>query len=139
MLAEAVNELSGPTSEAYDAVDAVRARANLSPLLRTLSQQLLREAIQVERRYELVLEGHSYFDMQRHWEWSKARAEQHIQWGKTAAQGGQGLNNTPWGSSVPKVGISAGIIEDKYRFFPIPSAAIATNPQLQQPAPWQAS
>jgi starch-binding outer membrane protein, SusD/RagB family len=139
MLAEAVNELSGPTSEAYDAVDAVRARANLAPLPRTLSQQQLREAIQVERRYELVLEGHTYFDMQRHWEWSKARAEQHIQWGKTAAQGGLGLNNSPWGSSVPKVGISAGIIEDKYRFFPIPSAAIATNPQLEQSAPWKAS
>ena len=82
MLAEAVNELSGPTSEAYDAVDAVLARAGLSPFPRTLSQQQLRVAIQVERRYEPVLEGHSCFDMQRHWERSKARAEQHIQWGR---------------------------------------------------------
>jgi len=139
MLAEAANELSGPTGEAYDAVDAVRVRAGLSPLPRTLSQQQLREQIQVERRYELVLEGHTYFDMQRHWAWSKARAEQHIQWGKTVAQGGQGLNNSPWGSSVPKVGISAGIIEDKYRFFPIPSAALATNSELEQSAPWGGS
>ena len=48
----------------------MRLRAGLGRLPRTLSQQL-REA--VERRYELILEGHAFFDMQRPWEWAKAR------------------------------------------------------------------
>ena len=136
MLAEAVNELNGPTAEAFDAVDAVRVRASLAPLPRTLTQQQLRDAIQVERRYELVLEGHTFFDMQRHWAWSKARVEANINAGKTVANGGLGLNVSPWGSSVPKVGANAGVIGDRYRFYPIPSAAIATNPELVQSAGW---
>ena len=74
--------------------------------------------------------------MQRHWAWSKARVEANIQAGKTVAQGGQNLNATPWGNSVPKVGISAGVVEDKYRFFPIPSSARSTNPELTQNPGW---
>jgi hypothetical protein len=136
MYAEALNEQLGPTSDAYDAVDAVRVRAGLQPLARNLTQQGLREQIQVERRYELVLEGHTFFDMQRHWAWAKKRVENHIEWGKPASQGGLGLNSSPWGSSVPKVGANAGKIDDKYRFFPIPSAARATNPQLEQNPGW---
>jgi starch-binding outer membrane protein, SusD/RagB family len=137
MFAEALNELNGPTGEAFDAVDAVRARAGLGPLDRTLAQQGLREAIQLERRYELVLEGHTFFDMQRHWAWSKTRVEANISAGKpTTTPGGQNLNASPWGSSVPKVGTNAGVIGDKYRFYPIPSAAIATNPELVQTPGW---
>jgi hypothetical protein len=30
-------------------------------------------------------------------------------------------------------------ITDKYRFYPIPSAALATNPELEQSAPWMGS
>jgi hypothetical protein len=136
MLAEAVNELSGPTGEAYNAVDAVRVRSNLAPLPRTLTQQQLREAIQIERRYEFVLEAQMFFDMQRHWAWSKARVEANIKAGRTVAQGGQNLNGSPWGNSVPKVGLNAGIIDDRYKFYPIPQAAIATNPLLEQTPGW---
>jgi hypothetical protein len=136
MLAEAINELGGPTGEAYDLVDAVRVRASLAPLPRTMTQVQLREAIQVERRYELVLEGHTFFDMQRHWAWSKARVEANIAAGKSVANGGQNLNGSPWGNSVPKVGANAGSIGEKYRFYPIPAAAIATNPELVQTAAW---
>ena len=136
MLAEALNELGGPTGEAFDAVDAVRARAGLGGLNRTMTQAQLREAIQRERRYELVLEGHTFFDMQRHLAWSKARVEANIAAGKTVANGGQNLNASPWGSSVPKVGANAGVIGDRYRFYPIPAAAIATNPLLVQTEGW---
>jgi starch-binding outer membrane protein, SusD/RagB family len=136
MLAEASNELNGPTAEAYDAVDAVRVRSSLAPLSRTMTQEQLRYAIQVERRYELVLEAHAFFDMQRHWAWSKARVEAHIKAGQAVSAGGQNLNASPWGSSVPKVGANAGVIGDKYRFFPVPSAALATNSQLTQTPGW---
>lgn len=137
MLAEVVNEASGPNGEAYGAVNAVRARAGLAPLAAGLSQEQFRYAVQLERRYELVLEFHTYFDMQRHWNWSKARVEAHILAGRPVSAGGQNLNGSPWGNSVPKVGLSGGVVEDKYRFFPIPAAAMRSNPDLVQNAGWQ--
>ncbi|HEX2094692.1 MAG TPA: RagB/SusD family nutrient uptake outer membrane protein [Longimicrobiaceae bacterium] len=136
MLAEAINEASGPTAEAYAAANAVRNRAGLANLPAGLSQQQFREAVQVERRYEFVLEGHVYFDMQRHWSWSKARVEAHLRMGLPTAQGGQNLNASPWSNSVPKIGLSGGVVEDRYRFFPIPASARATNPELTQNPGW---
>lgn len=138
MLAEAINLASGPTGEAYDAVDQVRARAygTANPLPAGLGQQEFHNAVHLERRYELVLEGHGYFDNQRNWEWSKARIEANIQAGRPVAEGGENLNASPWGNSVPKVGLAGGIVEEKYRFFPIPLAAMGTNPQLTQNPGW---
>ncbi len=138
MLAEAINLASGPTAEAYDAVNQVRARAYgaANPLPGGLSQQEFHNAVHLERRYELVLEGHGYFDSQRNWAWAKARVEANIRAGLPVAQGGQNLNASPWGNSVPKVGLSGGVVEDKYRFFPVPAAARATNPQLTQNPGW---
>jgi starch-binding outer membrane protein, SusD/RagB family len=135
MLAEAENELNGPTAVAFDAVDAVRRRSGLSGLDRSMDKDRLREAIQLERRYEFVLEGQTFFDMQRHWAWSKARVEASILSGRPVSQGGQNLNASPWGNSVPKPGPNA-TIDDKYRFYPVPAAAIATNPLLVQTAGW---
>jgi len=135
MLAEAEVELNGATDVAFDAVDEVRERAGLDGLDRGMGTDQLREAIQVERRYELVLEGHTFFDMQRHWEWSKVRVEANILAGRPVSAGGQGMNTSPWGNSVPKAGPSI-TIADRYRFFPIPAAAIATNPLLVQTEGW---
>ena len=135
MLAEAINELSGPTAEAYDAVNQVRARAGLPPLA-GLSQQQFREAVQIERRYEFVLEGQTFFDMQRHWEWSKARVERHMRLGRPTSEGGENLNRSPYTSSVPKIGLAGGIVEDRRKFYPIPQAALAQNRLLEQNPAW---
>lgn len=137
-LAEAANEASGPTAEAYGAVNAVRARAGLGALPSGLSQAQFRDAVHLERRYEFILESQVYFDMQRHWEWSRARVERHMRLGLPVAQGGEGLNASPWQNSVPKIGLSGGRVEEKYRFFPVPAAARATNPQLTQNPGWGA-
>jgi len=136
MLAEAVNEASGPTAEAYSAINAVRARAGLAALPAGLTQAQFRDAVHLERRYELILEGHTYFDMQRHWAWSKARVEAHLKMALPVAQGGQNLNAAPWGNSVPKIGLAGGVVEDKYRFMPVPTAARQTNRQLTQNPGW---
>lgn len=133
-LAEAINEASGPTAEAYNAVNQVRARAGLPPLASGLSRDQFRIAVQMERRYELVLEGHVFFDMQRHWEWAKSRVESHMLMARSVAQGGQAINASPFQSSVPKV-ITVPI-PDHYRFFPIPSAAMASNRLLEQSPGW---
>lgn len=73
MYAEALNELNGPTPEAYDAVNAVRRRARFAdgeerdvlPDLEGLNQSQFREAVWRERRHEFVWEGHRWFDLVR--------------------------------------------------------------------------
>jgi len=62
--AEASNEANGPTADAYDAVNAVRKRAEL-PDLAGLSKDALREAIWKERWHELCFENKTWFDMVR--------------------------------------------------------------------------
>ncbi len=65
--AEAANEFEGPTSLVYQAVEAVRQRAGLSPyqLPTGLSTDQMRTYIQNERRVELAYEGHRFFDVRR--------------------------------------------------------------------------
>lgn len=64
MLAEAINEQSGPTAEAYDHLNAVRSRAGLSELS-GLNKDSFRDAVLKERRIELAFENHRWFDLKR--------------------------------------------------------------------------
>jgi hypothetical protein len=65
MYAEALNEAnSGPTPEAYDALNKVRQRAGLDKLS-GLTYQAFKEAVWLERRLELVFEGSRRFDLVR--------------------------------------------------------------------------
>lgn len=63
MLAEAMNE-NGKTNEALTYLNQVRTRAGLSEYS-GLTQSEAREAIYLERRLELYLEGHRWFDLVR--------------------------------------------------------------------------
>ncbi len=68
--AEAINEISGPTAEAYAAINAVRARARngnteVLPDLQGLSQDDFRMAVLHERRVEFVNEGIRWYDLVR--------------------------------------------------------------------------
>jgi starch-binding outer membrane protein, SusD/RagB family len=69
--AEALNEANnGPTQEAYDAVNRVRARARhgdngVLPDLNGLSQVEFRDAVLKEKRCETVNEGQRWFDLAR--------------------------------------------------------------------------
>ncbi|KFF05514.1 RagB/SusD family nutrient uptake outer membrane protein [Flavobacterium reichenbachii] len=72
-LAEAINEQSGPTAEAYEAFNQVRRRAFGKPIatpdasidLSGLTQASFRAAIQEERKKEFVQEGQRWFDLVR--------------------------------------------------------------------------
>ena len=64
MLAEAINEQTGPTSEAYGYLNQVRQRAGLVPLS-GLDQQSFREKVLNERRVELAFENWRWFDLKR--------------------------------------------------------------------------
>lgn len=63
MLAEAMNE-NGKTNEALAYLNQIRTRAGL-PVHAGLTQSETRDKILNERRYELYLEGHRWFDLVR--------------------------------------------------------------------------
>jgi len=62
--AEAQNEAAGPGTEVNDAVNAVRARADM-PDFAGGSKETVREKIRHERRIELALEDHRFWDVRR--------------------------------------------------------------------------
>lgn len=64
MLAEAINEATGPGSEADGYLNEVRDRAGLDPL-NGLGKDAFRAAVLKERRVELAFENHRWFDLTR--------------------------------------------------------------------------
>lgn len=64
MLAESINELSGPTADAYKYINQVRSRAGLDALS-GLSKSSFQKAIRHERRVELAFENDRWFDLKR--------------------------------------------------------------------------
>jgi hypothetical protein len=133
-LAEAINENAGPTEEARGLVNQVRRRAGVPDIPAGLTKAQMKDAIFLERRYELAGEGHGHFDSQRHWAWARARIEQ---FSTAAARSFWNRPRVPSScsscivrdSSVPKILL---VLDDNDRFYPIPSEAISVNPQLTQ-------
>lgn len=65
MIAEAENEVNGPTQKAYDAVNQIRVRSGQPELPTGLTKEQMRERIRNEWRVEFVFEGHRYFQLKR--------------------------------------------------------------------------
>ncbi len=65
MIAEAENEVNGPTQKVYDAVNKVRVRSGQPELPAGLTKEQMRERIRNEWRVEFVFEGHRYFQLKR--------------------------------------------------------------------------
>ena len=63
MYAEAENEVNGPTSEAYDAINQVRARVNMPAITSGLSKEAFQAEVLHERRIELAFEEQRWFDL----------------------------------------------------------------------------
>lgn len=59
-------EASGPTAEAYTAVNTIRNRAGLGDLPAGLSPEDFRTAVLNERKFELAFEGNRLHDLRRH-------------------------------------------------------------------------
>ncbi|MDN5204369.1 RagB/SusD family nutrient uptake outer membrane protein [Fulvivirgaceae bacterium BMA10] len=106
MLAEAENE-SGSTSTAISLLNSIRNRAGLANTVAT-TQAEVRDAIELERRLELIGEGHRWFDLLR-----KGKAIETM----NAWFADQGINRT---------------VEDKDLLMPIPQSQIDTDPAIKQ-------
>jgi starch-binding outer membrane protein, SusD/RagB family len=133
-LAEAINEVSGPTAEAYGYVNQVRARAKVPNLTAGLSKAVFKDSLFQERRYELAVEGHGIFDSRRNWTWAKSRVVAHI-----ALRTNTTLGNSfaPFNSSVPKAALPGGVVADKWLLYPIPAEACRVNSALTQNPGWE--
>ncbi|RWY53910.1 RagB/SusD family nutrient uptake outer membrane protein [Mucilaginibacter gilvus] len=94
-------EASGPTTEGYAAVKAIRTRAGLGDLPPGLTVQQFRDAVLQERSWELCFEGQRLFDLRR-------------------THNIENILVTKYGKSVTG---------DPY-FFPIPQSEVDRNPNL---------
>jgi len=114
LLAEAENEKNGPTAAAYAAINAVRARAGLSPLA-GLSQTDFRAAVRQERRWELYGEFQRTFDLRRYGTYVQ-------EMNKPASAGVPGL----YSNTVCRPRQAFQVLE------PIPGGELAANPLMTQ-------
>ena len=124
MLAEAINEQSGPNDVAYGYLNQVRDRADLPPVS-DLSQDEFRAVLLHERRIELAFENHRWFDLRRY-----LSASEIIELFNAHAALEKANPTTPRGI-VP---FSAGDYEfNAYEIlFPIPDRELLVNPKLRQ-------
>jgi hypothetical protein len=124
MLAESINEVSGPNAEAYDYLNQVRKRAGLAGL-DGLSKEAFRTAVLNERRVELAFENHRWFDLQRTLTPSQLTAFMN-------AHGAQEKANP----TVVRGGIAFNALDYVYSDFeyylPIPAPQILINKNLTQ-------
>lgn len=104
--AEALNQ-TGSTSEAAIQLNKVRNRAGLSNT-NASSQSAMQDAIELERRYEFIGEGHRWFDLKR-----TGRAISTL----NAWFASQGKNV---------------VIDEHNLFLPIPQSQIDTDPAISQ-------
>jgi len=110
MYAEVLNEINnGSTSEALNAINAVRERARTEPValpnLTSMDYTTFKDAILFERRKEFVWEGQRWFDL--------------VRFGKLAEK-------------VKIANPTVPISEPKHNLFPIPQRERDINPNLSQ-------
>lgn len=65
MIAEVENEINGPTSKVYNAINQIRLRAGQKELPLNLTQEQMRNKIRHEWRVETAMEGLHYLEMKR--------------------------------------------------------------------------
>ncbi len=119
MHSEALNEIGGvPDDNTIFGVNQVRQRAGKALITLPISKDDLREVIWEERKWELVYEGHYFYDCQR-----TGRLLDEI-----------ALNWDDNGGNVRRIPLNA--ITNKYYILPIHFNALSSNPSLIQNAGW---
>lgn len=112
IFAEASNEVSGPNSQAYEAVNAIRKRAEL-PDLAGLSKDELREAVWREKWFELSFENKTWFDMVR-------------------IRKAFNVTTRKFDEFVGHKFVYGPVLKERELLFPIPTAEIRNNTNLVQ-------
>ena len=110
--AEASNEVLGPTSASYEAINSIRRRANL-PELSGLNKDQFREAVWRESVHELCYEDKTWFNMVR------TRKAYNVATDNFDDFVGHHFSYGP-------------MLSEKELLFPIPTSALQTNKNLVQ-------
>lgn len=124
MLAESINEASGPNAEAYDYLNQVRRRAGLKAV-DGLNKETFRTAVLNERRVELAFENHRWFDLQR----TNTPASLAALMNKHGAL--EKANPTVFRGGIAFNNLDYVYTEFEY-YLPIPAAQILINAKLTQ-------
>ena len=124
MLAEAINEQSGPNGDAYTYINDVRDRAGLPPVA-GLDQSKFRDTLMHERRIELAFENWRWFDLKR----TKTTAELAAFMNAYGAK--EKANPTVQRQGVPFSTLDY-VFDEFEALLPIPNREILTNSSLVQ-------
>jgi starch-binding outer membrane protein, SusD/RagB family len=130
MFAEASNEVDGPTIEAVELVNQIRARGNLPALQASkyANKESFFDAIEQERIIELLHEGHRGFDIRRWRMMTKI-------WGPVQGPGVR-FNDTH-GTQIYEWFNNANDLEYQQQYiFRIPVDEVTLNPKMKQNTPW---
>ncbi len=128
MYAEASNELSGPTQQAYDCVKAVRDRAGVATKdMGAYDKDSFREFVRNERGRELCFESIRRFDLIRWGEYVKCMNE-YTQWAA----------DSRWSENVKSTRAAniGGNVSERHTLLPIPSIELGVNKELKQNSQW---
>ncbi len=129
-LAEAENEAkNGPTSIAYNAVNAIRARAGMPNLTPGLNYKDFQTRIRNERRVEMAIEEHRFWDVRR---WKILDQTDKLVTGNELIKVGAGYTYNRFVVS------NRFAYADKFRIFPIPikDASIVPDFGVNQNPGW---
>lgn len=122
--AEAKNEAeSTPGNDVYEAINEIRSRSHQPDLPAGLTQAEMRERIKNERRIELLLEEHRFFDLRR---WMMADKLREPIRGMTVSNNGDGT----FTYKVVEIE-KRQFTEDNY-YLPIPLSEQTKNPYLAE-------
>jgi starch-binding outer membrane protein, SusD/RagB family len=134
--AEALNEASGPVTEVYTALTALRKRAgitaglgNLYGLPAAATQEEMREIIRNERRIELAFEEHHFWDIRR-WKTAEAVMNAPVK-GMIIQKNTNGTFTYTVTDVVPSV-----FDASRMYWYPIPFSEMQTNPNMTQNPGW---
>ena len=124
MLAEALNEQSGPTGEALGYLNQVRLRAGL-PARAGLDKDAFRTAVMQERRVELAFENHRWFDLKRTMTPAQLTAFLNAYGAREKANPTTSRNGVPFNAQDY-------VFSEYQYYFPIPASQILVNSNLTQ-------
>ncbi|WP_236638930.1 RagB/SusD family nutrient uptake outer membrane protein [Leeuwenhoekiella aestuarii] len=139
LFAEVSNEVNGPTPEAFQYIDAVRARAGLAGVEESwtnystnpskyTTKDGLREIIHRERNIEMVFEGKNYWDVRR---WKKAATEYN-----EAIRGWSVFESTEQAYYQIRTLYQQRFIAPRDYFWPLDQNTLIQNPSLVQAPGW---
>jgi hypothetical protein len=123
MYAEAKNEISGPVTEVYSAINKIKTRAGIVTATQSLTKDQMRREIWLERFKEFMFEDILFFDVRR---WNVAHTNDPV----------FGLNNDEWDFRLQKKWYTKVFNDTRDYLWPIPGGEIDINNKMMQNPGW---